>query len=168
MRWVRVFVASAVTAISLAAAGGAAAATFTDRVAGIETAFFEVSPGVEVSSFAGIATGDLLGPFSATVTHAPLAAGGAIIDDGSDGDFRLLNPGGVVRGDFTGGAVTPIGSQPGCGTQVFDVDADLDVRRRSSAGTGHVDALLTHLRTTFLGTCVTFFATIKGTIAFEF
>jgi hypothetical protein len=169
MRWVRVLAASAVTAVSLVVAGSAAAASFTDTVAGIETAFFEVSPGVEVSRFDGFAVGDRPGRFSAIVTHAPLATGGAILDDGDDGDFKLVNRRGLlVTGEFTGGAVSAVSAEPGCGKQVYDVDADLDVMMGSNAGTAHVDALLTHLRTRLFGTCITYFATIKGTVAFAF
>jgi hypothetical protein len=170
MRWVRALVATAAAASALAAPSGAAAATFTDTVAGFETRFVEVGPGLEVSTFVGAATGELPGYFRAIVTHTPLAPGGAILDDGADRDFRLVDRARRIRviGEFTGGTVNPVSAAPGCGRQVFDVDADLTVQRGVSPGTGHLDVTLTHFRTVVFGRCVTYFATVKGTAVFQF
>lgn len=170
MRWVRVLVAATVSALALAS--GASAAIFTDTIAAFETRFVEVGPGVEASVFLGGAVGDLPGPFRAVVTHTPLAQGGTIIDDGGDRDFwlRLVDRPGRNRvvGDFTGGTISLVSAEPGCGRQTFAVDADLAVRMGSRTGTGTVDALLTHYRFTLLGQCMTFFARVKGTALFEF
>jgi len=177
MRWVRVFVATAASALVVASAAtagtiGPPPATLTDTIAGFETRFAEVSPGIEASTFLGGAAGDLPGPFRAVVTHTPLAPGGTIIDDGADRDFwlRPVDRPGRTRlvGEFTGGSITPVSAEPGCGRQTFAVDADLTLRMGSRTGTGTVDALLTHFRFALFGQCVTFFARVNGTAVFEF
>src|SRR5207253_10722544 len=77
------------------------------------------------------------------------------------GSFSLKSSNGAqLAGSFTGGSVTPISQQTPCGKQVFGVSGAL----ATTSGPATFTATLTHYRTILFGTCVTYFATITGSL----
>lgn len=145
-------------ALAIGSAASAVASTkYSDTVVGIETA---VPTGA--SPFAGTASGQLPGVWSASVVHGPLpttqGGTGAI----SGGTFALVSST-VVSGTFKTGTITLIS---GSCTQTFHVQDNLLLL--SPSGTGHFDAYLTHYGFMFAGHCTIFFATIHGSVTLKF
>jgi hypothetical protein len=154
-------------ALAIAVVPGASAATGVSakyRVTGIETSF----PTNNTSTFGGSALGSSgdAALWSASVvhqslSHCPFGTGTSCAITG--GSFSLSSSSGAhVTGSFTGGTVTPVAQQPGCGTQVFAVAGTL----ATSAGPGSFTATLTHYRVSLFGACVPYFATITGSVQF--
>jgi hypothetical protein len=144
----------------------ALAASYTDSVGGIEV-FATSTTGV----FTGTAGGALPGVWSATVHHTPLGTSAAI----TGGSFDVVSVFGglpaVVAGSFNGGSVAQTGGFSGCGNQTFDVNGSLvsvGVSGGPHTGKGTFDAVLTHLRFSLFGKCITYGATIKGAVSLSF
>lgn len=138
-----------------------AATTYTDRVSGLEYSFTST-----VGRFAGTASGDLAGFWDARVEHTPLSPDAAI----TDGEFALFTTvaghSTTVRGGFAGGSVTQLDAGSGCRNEVFRVAGPLTrVTGLGGAGTGTFAATLTHLRKFLFGRCLTYGATITGTLS---
>ncbi len=119
-----------------------------------------------VGSFAGVAVAvDDYGVWQATVVHGPLpttVSGSAAITGGSftlDGRVRDLT------GSFAGGSVTLL-TTSSCGKQTYWVAGQLNL---TSGGSGTADfaSLLTHYRFSLFGRCITYAATIKGSVTFH-
>jgi hypothetical protein len=156
------FVAVALAAIPQVAL---AATTYNDTIVGRE--FFATTT---VGGFAGTATGDLPGSWLAIVEHTPLSTTATI----TGGDFALATefsgqPATII-GTFSGGTVTQTGGLTGCQNQTYAVHGTLENvgPNGDGTGTGTFDAVLTHLRTTFLGRCVTYGARVTGTVSLTF
>jgi hypothetical protein len=124
--------------------------------------------GVEVYATAtrGVFTGttwaaDDLGNWYAIVDHTVFdAARTATITGGS---FDLNGYRRDVSGTFnSGGTVLLRSADPGCGGEVFDVDGTLTL---AGGGSGVFDATLVHYRTPIFGRCITYGATVSGTVA---
>jgi hypothetical protein len=150
---VAILVAAALTA---QAASVAAATEVTYGIRGIETAATATR-----GAFSGVAWAwDDYGTWSATVDHGAFDArrhatitGGTVTLDGARRD---------VSGSFEpGGTVVLTNADPGCGREFFDVDGVVAITR---GGSGQFDATLTHYRTSFLGRCITYWATVRGSI----
>jgi len=143
----------------------ALAAVYSDNVAGIEV-YATSTEGV----FSGTAGGPLPGLWSASVLHTPL--GGtpqqATIVGGVFGLGTGLE---LVTGAFTGGKVVQTGGLTGCTNQTYTVNGTLSnvgVYGQAHTGTGGFLAVLTHYRYSVFGACVTYGASIKGTVSLSF
>ena len=117
--------------------------------------------------FGGIASGALPGAWSVTVDHTPLGTAAAI----TGGAFHLATRRDgtltVLTGDFTRGTVRQLSGFTGCASQRYAVTGVLgDVDPGSAGrGTGTFAATLTHFRTEIFGHCVTYSATVSGSLS---
>lgn len=76
----------------------------------------------------------------------------------------------LVTGDFTGGYVQVTNSGTNCTNQTFDVEGILGNVGRwlGGSGTGLFAATLTHHRHRVFGSCVTYAASVSGSITLTF
>jgi hypothetical protein len=163
MRWLgwMVPVAAAATLV-ISPAAAIAATTSADSVSGLEYAATSAQ-----GRFAGIASGALPGVWSVTVAHTPLGTSAAI----TGGDFhlatRLDGTLTVITGDFTRGTVRQLSGFTGCASQRYAVNGVLSDVGPGSAGrgTGTFAATLTHYRTNIFGHCVTYSASVSGSLS---
>ena len=158
--WTVPVVAAAALVISPAAAIAAPAPS--DSVSGLEYAATSAQ-----GRFVGIASGALPGAWSVTVDHTPLGTSAVI----TGGDFRLATRRGgtltVVTGGFTAGTVRQLSGFTGCVDQRYAVhgvlgDVGAGAARR---GTGTLNATLTHYRTRIFGQCLTYSASVRGSLS---
>ena len=158
--WMVPVVAAAALVISPAAA--IAAPTSSDSVSGLEYAATSTQ-----GRFVGIASGALPGVWSVTVDHTPLGTSAAI----SGGDFhlatRLDGTLTAVTGDFTAGTVRQLPGFTGCVNQRYAVHGFLGNVGAGAArhGTGTLNATLTHYRTKIFGQCLTYSASVRGSLS---
>ena len=162
MRWLRWMVPVLAAAPLLTwPAAAIAAATSSDSISGLEYAATSTQ-----GRFVGIASGALPGAWSVTVSHTPLGISATI----TGGDFHLvtrrdgtLN---AVTGDFTGGTVKQLSGFTGCVNRRYAVNGVLGDLGFGSAGhgTGTFAAMLTHYRTNIFGHCVTYSASVSGSL----
>jgi hypothetical protein len=152
----------AAAALFISPTAAKAATASSDSISGLEYAATSAQ-----GRFVGIASGALPGAWSVTVDHTPLGASAAI----TGGDFhlatRLDGTVTVVTGDFTRGTVTRLSGFTGCASQRYAVNGVLgDVGLGSAGrGTGTFAATLTHYRTKIFGHCVTYSATVSGSLS---
>ena len=158
--WTVPIVAAAALFISPAAAIAASASS--DSVSGLEYVATSAQ-----GRFVGIASGALPGAWSVTVDHTPLGTSAVI----TGGDFRLATRRGgtltVVTGGFTAGTVRQLSGFTGCVDQRYAVhgvlgDVGAGAARR---GTGTLNATLTHYRTRIFGQCLTYSASVRGSLS---
>ena len=158
--WMVPIVAAAALFISPAAAIAASASS--DSVSGLEYVATSAQ-----GRFVGIASGALPGAWSVTVDHTPLGTSAVI----TGGDFRLATRRGgtltVVTGGFTAGTVRQLSGFTGCVDQRSAVhgvlgDVGAGAARR---GTGTLNATLTHYRTRIFGQCLTYSASVRGSLS---
>jgi hypothetical protein len=151
-------------ALAMPSAAAAASISKTYWITGAE-----YSATSTVGSFAGTATGSKgdLATWQAVVEHTQLTTTATI----TGGYARLVTSNLVViRGDFTGGTVALVSEAPGCSTQQYAVSGVLENVTRSDSGrvgTGTFQATLTHYRVSIFGTCITYSATVSGTIGLK-
>jgi hypothetical protein len=152
--------------IVLSPAAASAATTYTDSASG-----YEYSATSTEGRFAGQATGALPGAWNATVDHTPLSPDATV----TGGDFSLAtvlhDSPVVVHGAVTGGSV--IRQNPGatgCVSQYYAVTLWLGSVGTGGTGTGSgaFNGTLVHQRTTVFGQCLTYAATIAGSLALTF
>jgi len=163
MRW-RGWLVPIMTAAALfiSPAAAVAAPAFSDSVSGLEYAATSAQ-----GRFVGIASGALPGAWSVTVNHTPLGTSAAI----TGGDFhlatRLDRTLTAVTGKFTAGTVRQLSGFTGCASQRYAVHGVLGHVGSGAArrGTGTLDAMLTHYRTTIFGQCVTYSASVRGSLS---
>ena len=156
----------AALALLVAPATAAAAQTYNDTVSGFEYAFTSTE-----GRFAGTASGALPGTWNADVLHTPLCLSCTPTATITGGSFSLATTHNglpaLVSGAFVGGTVqvTNVGSN--CTNQTFAVNGILgDVGWWSSgSGSGRFTATLTHFRQSILGRCITYGASIRGTLS---
>ncbi len=156
MRLLRLIVpVLAALAVLLLVPGSALAnRAYTLQVKGIE-----YSATATVGKFAGAATGRLPGTWQARVVHKPItAAPTARITSGS---FQLYSDT-KITGHFVNGAIRRLDTTTTCADERFDVRGNLAL---DDGGTGQFTVVLTHLRTTVGARCVTYAATVEGTLA---
>jgi hypothetical protein len=152
----------AAAALVTSPAAAVAAPASSDSVSGLEYAAASAQ-----GRFAGIASGALPGAWSVTVDHTPLGTSAAI----TGGDFHLATRRGgtltVVTGDFTAGTVRQLSGFTGCASQRYAVHGVLGNVGAGAArrGTGTLDATLTHYRTTIFGLCLTYSASVRGSLS---
>jgi hypothetical protein len=167
---VRAFVAVALGVVLLGLPSVASAATtYGDTVSGYE--YYATSTD---GKFAGTASGTLPGDWNADVRHTALCSSctpTATITGGSFSLATVLNSiPTLVTGTFVGGTVQVTNSGPHCTNQTFDVNGILGSVGPwyTGSGTGTFSATLTHYRYRVLGTCVTYAASIAGTLSVTF
>jgi len=163
MRW-RGWMVPIVAAVALfiSPAAAIAAPASSDSVSGLEYVATSAQ-----GRFVGIASGALPGAWSVTVDHTPLGTSAVI----TGGDFRLATRRGgtltVVTGGFTAGTVRQLSGFTGCVDQRYAVhgvlgDVGAGAARR---GTGTLNATLTHYRTRIFGQCLTYSASVRGSLS---
>ncbi len=164
MRWVgwMLPILAAATALFIGPASAIAATTYSDSISG-----YEYTATSTQGRFVGIASGALPGVWSVTVDHTPLGTSATI----TGADFHLATHlhGTLtkVTGDFTGGTVTQLSGITGCVNQRYAVNGVLGDMGFGSArrGTGTFVATLTHHRTKIFGHCVTYAASVSGSLS---
>jgi hypothetical protein len=164
MRWLGWMfpVLAAAAALFISPASAIAPATYSDSISGYEYAATPTQ-----GRFAGIASGALPGGWSVTVDHTPLGTSATITGAGFHLATHLHGTFTVVTGDLTGGTVRQLSGFTGCVNQRYAVHGVLgDVGFGSAGrGTGTVVATLTHYRTKILGHCLTYSASISGSLS---
>jgi hypothetical protein len=165
MRPLRLALITALATASFSvAAAAAAAATYSDSLKGIEVAASSTQ-----GTFIGTASGALPGQWAATVNHTPLSPN-ATITGGSFSIATTLNgTPTLVTGRFSGGTVT-LAAGSGCTNQQFTINGTLiNVGTwYSGTGTGSFSGTLTHYRTSIFGSCVTYSASVTGSVTLTF
>ena len=73
----------------------------------------------------------------------------------------------AVTGDFTAGTVRQLSGFTGCASQRYAVHGVLGHVGSGAArrGTGTLDATLTHYRTKIFGQCLTYSASVRGSLS---
>ena len=162
MRWRGWVVPIVATAALFTSPAAAIAATSSDSISGLEYAATSTQ-----GRFVGIASGALPGAWSVTVDHTPLGTSAAI----TGGDFHLATRRHgtltAVTGEFTGGTVRQLSGFTGCVSRRYAVIGVLGGVGFGSAGhgTGTFAATLTHYRTKIFGQCVTYSASVSGSLS---
>jgi hypothetical protein len=143
---------TAVAAMLLLPSAAIAAPVHTDQVKGIE---YSATP--TIGKFGGTATGPLPGAWNATVIHDQLKPGAAAPITG--GSVTLYTHR-TITGTFVNGTVSPINTPTTCVNERFNVTGHLTF----DGGTGNFRAILTHHRTKLRSSCITYGATVAGTL----
>ena len=163
MRWLGWMVPIlAAAALFISPAAAVAATTSSASISGFEYAATSAQ-----GRFVGIASGALPGAWSVTVDHTPLRTSAAI----TGGDFqlatRLDGTLTAVTGDFTRGTVRQLSGFTGCANRRYAVHGVLgDVGSGSAGrGTGTFAAMVTHYHTKIFGHCVTYAASVSGSLS---
>jgi hypothetical protein len=164
----RTLIGIAVLAL-VAPAGASAAQTYNDTISGHEYYFTSTD-----GKFAGTASGSLPGDWNADVQHTKLClsctptatiTGGTVSIATALGDLPTL-----VTGNFTGGTVQVMNKGADCTNQTFSVNGILGSVGPwyRGHGSGTFTVTLTHYRTSILGSCVTYGASVRGAISLTF
>jgi hypothetical protein len=159
LRWILTILAATATPV-IGSGLASAATTYTDSISG-----YEYAATSSQGSFAGTASGNLPGYWKATVDHTALPYASI-----TGGDFYLatyLNGSPTtVTGDFTGGTVKQVSGFTGCVNQQYAVNGNLGNVGFGSTGTGNgtFTGTLTHYRAKVFGYCVTYSASITGSL----
>jgi hypothetical protein len=166
----RTFTLTAIAVLALAVPAGASAArTYSDTIRGHEYYFASTD-----GRFAGTASGALPGGWNADVQHTKLCLSCAPTATITGGSFSLATAlGGVptlVTGKFTGGTVQVINKGANCTNQTFAVDGVLGSVGpwASGHGGGTFKATLTHYRRSIVGSCVSYAASVNGSLSLSF
>lgn len=144
--------------------------TYTDAVFGREL-FATPTLGVFAGTATGLLPGSLPGSWSAYIWHTPLSTSAPATITG--GSFSLATTisgsAATVRGTFSKGTVTQTTVDATCTNQTYDVLGTLaQVGVGGGTGTGTFSATLTHYRARVWGFCVTYKATVVGTVVLIF
>ena len=156
----------AVVLLLVAPATAAAAQTYNDTISGFEYAFTSTE-----GRFAGTASGALPGSWNANVQHTPLCLSCTPTATITGGSFSLATTHNgfpaLVSGAFVGGTVQVMNVGSNCTNQTFAVNGILGNVGWWSSGTGSgtFRATLTHYRRSILGRCVTYGASVRGTLS---
>ena len=166
MRWLGrafpILAAAMAVALTPASAIAATVTTYSDPISG-----FEYTAASTQGSFAGAALGAVPGPWSATVDHTPLGTSATI----TGGEFSLATYRDgtltTITGHFTAGTIQQLSGFTGCVNQRYAVDGLLGGVgfRAAGSGTGTFAATLTHYRAKIFGYCVTYSASISGSLS---
>jgi hypothetical protein len=150
----------------VAPATAAAAQTYSDTISGYEYAFTSTD-----GKFAGTASGALPGSWNADVQHTPLCLSCTPTATVTGGSFSLATTRNglpaLVSGAIVGGTVqvTNVGSN--CSNQTFAVNGILGHVGwwSSGSGSGTFRVTLTHYRHSIFGRCLTYGASVRGTLS---
>jgi hypothetical protein len=159
----------AFAALALLVPVSAAAGAYSDTVRGAE--YFATSTD---GKFAGTASGALPGSWNADVQHTALCLSCSPTATVTGGSFSLVTrlngwPN-VVSGRFSGGYVQVTNPGLNCTNQAFTVHGVLSGVHSLFGGNGGgvFDVQLTHYRTLLFGSCITYGATVAGTLGLTF
>jgi hypothetical protein len=156
-----------VIAGSLFAAPAVSAASISSsyRITGYE--YYATSTQGRFAGTAAGSSGDT-GTWNAVINHTPLTTSASI----TGGSANLVTSNLVsIHGTFASGSVQFVSQADGCGTQTYDVVGTLKKVTRSDSrqrGKGTFVATLTHYRTSVLGSCVVYSASVNGVISLSF
>jgi hypothetical protein len=167
MRGSRILILLLVAGIAPAVpAATTAAATYTDTVTGYE--YYATSTD---GRFAGTASGALPGTWNTEVQHTALCPSCPSTATITGGSFSLATiyhslPT-LFSGSLRGGTVRVTNPGPNCSKQTFAVEGILGNVHGwfTGTGSGTFTATLTHYRHSLFGTCVTYAASISGTLS---
>ena len=163
---------TAATTLVLAGAAVAAPASDTFSVTGVEYAFTPT-----VGYFVGSATGDAgdRGAWNTYVEHEPLGSPPPIHVTGGRFWMGTRSPSwdvDWVRGTFVngGGTITKVDPGANCTNERYLVTGALEnvATSTTSGGSGSFSVTLTHYRTSIFGRCVTYSASVVGTVSFVY
>jgi hypothetical protein len=170
MRLLRAFIVVGLATLALCApAITLAAQTYGDTISGYE--YFATSTD---GKFAGSAAGALPGAWNADVQHTPLCVSCTSTATITGGSFSLattLNSiPALVTGVFSGGTVQVVDIGGDCTNQTFAVNGILGNVGPwyTGSGSGTFSATLTHYRLPIFGRCITYAASVAGTISLSF
>jgi hypothetical protein len=161
-------VAAAAAALILPTAA-TAATSYTDRISGAE--YYATSTD---GRFAGTASGSLTGSWNVDVQHTALCIGCSTTATITGGSFQLATTlhsiPTLVTGSFSGGTVQVTNPGTGCTNQTFAVNGILSTVGSWYGGTGNGTfiATLTHYRHSVFGYCLTYSASVTGTLTLNF
>lgn len=147
-------------------ASASAASTYSDTISGFE--YYATST---EGMFAGGASGSLPGDWNADVHHGPLCLSCSVTATITGGSFSLATSvNGIptlVTGTFIGGTVQVTNVGPNCTNQTFEVNGTLASVGPwySGSGSGTFATKLTHYRHPLFGRCITYGASIAGTLS---
>src|SRR5690348_14894178 len=162
----RLIVLLAALVLLAAPATAAAAHIYSDTISGYEYAFTSTD-----GKFAGTASGALPGTWKTDVRHTPLCLSCAPTARITGGSFSLVTTHNglpaLASGAFVGGTVQVTNVGANCTNQTFAVNGILgNVGWWSGgSGTGTFRVTLTHYRHSILGSCVTYGASVRGTLS---
>jgi hypothetical protein len=163
------FALLAAGAALLAPGAAVAAQSYDDTVGGHE--YYATSTD---GKFAGTASGALPGAWQADVQHTPLCLSCGTTATITGGSFSLATAldgvPSLITGSFTGGTVEVTNPGTGCTNQTFAVDGILGRVGpwHRGSGSGSFSVTLTHYRTQLFGSCVTYGASVAGTLSLSF
>jgi hypothetical protein len=153
----------------LVPAASLAATTYSDAIHGGE--YFATSTD---GRFAGSASGSLPGSWNADVQHTALCISCSTTATITGGSFQLATTltsvPTLITGNFDGGTVSVTDPGTGCKNQTFAVDGKLSNVGPwyTGTGTGTFTATLTHYRYQLFGSCITYSASVTGTLVLDF
>ncbi len=167
MRPRRALLLAALAALVLCAPAGAVATqAYSDTISGYE--YYATSTD---GKFAGTAWGGLPGDWNADVRHTPLCLSCTPTATITGGSFLLVtilkSVPTLVTGTFTGGTVQVTDVGANCTNQTFAVNGilgDVGPWYRGS-GSGTFSATLAHYRYRVFGSCITYSASVTGTLS---
>ena len=157
---------AATLALMVATPTAIAAQTYSDTVSGYEYAFTSTD-----GKFGGSASGSLPGAWNADVQHTPLCLSCTPTATITGGSFSLATTHdgapALVSGDFVGGTVQVTNAGANCTFQKFAVNGILGNVGwwTSGNGSGTFNVTLTHYRRSIFGRCVTYGASVRGTLS---
>jgi hypothetical protein len=157
---------AAALVLLVAPATAAAAQTYSDTISGYEYAFTSTD-----GKFAGTASGALPGTWNADVQHTQLCLSCTPTATITGGSFSLATAHNglpaLVTGAFVGGTVQVINPGAGCTNQTFAVNGILGRVGwwSTGSGSGTFRVTLTHYRRSVLGRCISYSASVRGTLS---
>jgi hypothetical protein len=156
-------------AAAIAPARATAASSYSDTLSG-----YEYWASSTDGKFAGTASGMLPGSWNADVQHTALCLSCSPTATITGGSFSLSTvlhyvPS-MVTGRFTGGTVQVINPGTNCTKQTFAVNGILGSVGTgwSGSGSGSFVVTLTHYRKYVFGSCVTYGASVRGSLSLTF
>ena len=165
LRRLIILLAAALALLALPATA-VAAQTYSDTISGYEYAFTSTD-----GKFAGTASGALPGTWNADVQHTALCLSCTPTARITGGSFSLVTSHNglpaLASGAFVGGTVQVVNVGASCTNQTFAVNGILGHVGwwSSGSGTGTFRVTLTHYRHSILGRCVTYGASVRGTLS---
>lgn len=157
---------AAALALLVATPTAVAAQSYSDTISGYEYAFTSTD-----GKFAGNASGSLPGAWNADVQHTKLCLSCTPTATITGGSFSLATTHNgaptVVSGAFVGGTVQVINRGAGCTNQTFAVRGILGQVGwwTRGSGSGAFNVTLTHYRHSIFGRCVSYSASVRGTLS---
>jgi len=126
---------------------------------------FEYAATATAGSFAGAAAApDDLGTWRATVVHGPLPVNPGGTAPVTGGTFGLNGHLRDLAGGLDGGTITLL-TTSSCGKQTYSVTGHLILA--SGMGDASFGMVLTHYRLRLFGSCITYGATVQGSVTFH-